>query len=94
MARGIAALCCRAHHPQPLLSPWPRSGHLPRHGRGAASWVPDISLTDLDSQHLALFPALSRFISSRYELTTEFPDFLVYRRKSPGPIPVIPGGGP
>lgn len=47
--------------------------------------VPDISLTDLDSeQYLSLYPSLSGFISGSYNRVAEFPGFVVYRRKLSG----------
>jgi hypothetical protein len=57
--------------------------------------VPDIALSDLDSeQYLSRYPSLAGFISAAYDRMADVPGFVVYRRKSPGPIPVIPGGGP
>jgi hypothetical protein len=47
--------------------------------------VPDIALTTLDSEHyLARYPSLAGFISSSYDRTSEFPGFVLYRRKLPG----------
>jgi hypothetical protein len=44
--------------------------------------VPDISLTDLDSeQYLSIYPSLSGFISGSYDRVAEFPGFVVYQRK-------------
>ena len=44
--------------------------------------VPDISLTDLDSeQYLSIYPSLSGFISGTYDRVAEFPGFVVYHRK-------------
>jgi len=44
--------------------------------------VPDISLTDLDSeQYLSNYPSLSGFISGSYDRVAEFPSFVVYHRK-------------